>query len=66
MNKLIRGVGCFVLTCVIFACPICLTLLCALGKTAEYVLLSTILALLTFAEFVLLVAWLYYEYDENL
>lgn len=66
MNKLIRGIGCFVLTCIAFACPICLTLLLAFGKAAEYGFISTILAFLTFAEFVLLTAWLYFEYDEDL
>lgn len=66
MNKLIRGIGCFVLTCVAFACPICLTLLFAFGKAAEYGFITTILLFSTFIEFVLLATWLYWEYDEDL
>lgn len=65
MNKLIRGIGSIVLTCVMFACPICLTLLFAFGKAAEYGLFTTILLFSTFAEFVLLTAWLYFEYDKT-
>ena len=66
MNKLIRGIGCFVLTCIIFACPICVTLLFALEKAAEYGLLTTILGFLTLLEFIYVVTWLYFEYDEDL
>lgn len=66
MNKLIRGIGSCVLTCVIFACPICLTLLFAFGKAAEYGFISTILAFSTIIEFVLMATWLYCEYDEDL
>ena len=29
MDTLIRLIGCFVLTCILFACPICLTLIFA-------------------------------------
>lgn len=65
MNKLIRGIGCIVLTCVIFACPICLTLLFAFGKAAEYGLFTTILAFSTLAEFALMATWLFWEYEEN-
>ena len=65
MNKLIRGIGCFVLTCIIFACPICLTLLFALGKASEYGLFTTILVLSTFFEFALMATWLFTEYEEN-
>ncbi len=65
MNKLIRVIGCIVLTCVIFACPICLTLLFAFGKAAEYVLITAILVLSTFFEFALMTTWLFIEYEEN-
>lgn len=65
MNKLIRGIGCFVLTCIIFACPICLTLLFALGKASEYALFTTILTFLTLAEFVYMATWLFWEYNED-
>lgn len=65
MNKLIRGIGSIVLTCVIFACPICLTLLFAFGKAAEYGLITTILVLSTLFEFVLMATWLFTEYEEN-
>ena len=65
MNKLIRGIGSCVLTCVIFACPICLTLLFAFGKAAEYGLITTILVLSTLFEFVLMATWLFTEYEEN-
>lgn len=30
MDTLIRLIGCFVLTCILFACPVCLTLIYAL------------------------------------
>jgi hypothetical protein len=63
MNKLIRGIGCFIITCIIFACPICLTLLFALGKAAEYGLFTTILAFSTILEFVYLVFQLFFKYD---
>lgn len=66
MNKLIRGIGSIVLTCIAFACPICLTLLFALGKAGEYGLITTILLFSTFIEFVLLATWLYWEYNEDL
>ena len=66
MNKLIRGIGCFVLTCVIFACPICLTLLFALGKAVDHSFLTMILGFSTFIEFVLMATWLFFEYDEDL
>ena len=66
MNKLIRGIGSIVLTCVIFACPICLTLLFAFGKAAEYGLITTILVLSTLFEFALMATWLFTEYDEDL
>ncbi len=66
MNKLIRGIGCFVLTCIAFACPICLTLLFALGKAGEYGLFTIILGFSTFIEFVCLATWLFWEYDEDL
>lgn len=66
MNKLIRGIGCIVLTCVAFACPICLTLLLAFGKAAEYGFISTILAFLTLVEFVYVATWLFTESDEDL
>ena len=65
MNKLIRGIGSCVLTGVIFACPICLTLLFAFGKAAEYGLITTILVLSTLFEFVLMATWLFTEYEEN-
>ena len=65
MNKLIRGIGSVVLTCVIFACPICLTLLFAFGKAAEYGFITTILAVSTFFEFVLMATWLFFNYEEN-
>lgn len=65
MNKLIRGVGSIILTCLAFACPICLTLLFALGKAAEYGLITTILVLSTFFEFALMATWLFTEYEEN-
>ena len=66
MNKLIRGIGSVVLTCVIFASPICLTLLFAFGKAAEYGLITTILILSTLFEFTCLATWLFTEYDEDL
>ena len=66
MNKLIRGIGSIVLTCVIFACPICLTLLFAFGKAAEYGLFTVILILSTLFEFTCLATWLFTEYDEDL
>ena len=59
MNKLIRGIGCFVLTCVAFACPICLTLLFAFGKVAEYGFITTILLFSVITEFVLMATWLF-------
>lgn len=66
MNKLIRCIGCIVLTCVIFACPICLTLLFAFGKAAEYGFITTILVLSTLFEFALMATWLFTKYDEDL
>ena len=66
MNKLIRGIGSIVLTCIIFACPICLTLMFAFGKAAEYGLITTILIFSTLFEFVCLATWLFTEYDEDL
>lgn len=66
MNKLIRGIGSCVLTGVIFACPICLTLLFAFGKAAEYGLITTILLFSTIIEFILMATWLYFECDEDL
>ena len=66
MNKLIRGIGSIVLTCLAFACPICLTLLFAFGKAAEYGLITTILVLSTLFEFALMATWLFTEYDEDL
>ena len=65
MNKLIRGIGCFVLTCIIFACPICLTLLFAFEKAAEYGLFTTILAFLTILEFIYVAIQLFFEYDKE-
>lgn len=65
MNKLIRGIGCIILTCIIFACPICLTLLFALGKAAEYGFFTTLLIFSTFIEFVFMATWLFWEYDED-
>lgn len=66
MNKLIRGIGSCVLTCVIFACPICFTLLLAFGKAAEHAVLTTTLGAATIGEFVLKAIWLFWEYDEDL
>lgn len=66
MNKLIRGIGSIVLTCIAFACPICLTLLFALGKAGEYGLFTTILLFSTLIEFVCVATWLFTEYDEDL
>jgi phosphoglycerol transferase MdoB-like AlkP superfamily enzyme len=65
MNKLIRGIGCFIITCIIFACPICLTLLFALGNAQKYGLFTTILILLTGFEFILMMFHLFFEYDKD-
>ena len=35
MNQLIRAIGSFVVTCLIFACPVCLTLIFAFGKAKD-------------------------------
>ena len=64
MNKLIRGIGCFVLTCIIFACPVCLTLLFALGKTQDYGFFTMVLILLVGFEFIYLIFWLFFDKDE--
>jgi len=63
MNKLIRGIGCFVLTCIIFACPICLTLLFAFGKSQEYGFFTILLICLVGVEFIMLAVRLFFEYD---
>lgn len=65
MNKLIRGIGCFVLTCIIFACPICLTLLFALGVAADYAFFTLILIVLVILEFASLGFKLFFEYEDN-
>ena len=65
MNKLIRGIGCFVLTCIIFACPVCLTLLFALGKAGEYGFFTLILICLVGLEFITLAVQLFFEYDTD-
>lgn len=65
MNKLIRGIGSFVLACLLFACPICLTLIFAFGKTQEYGFFATILLCIVGLEFALLVLWLFFEYDTD-
>ena len=65
MNKLIRGIGSIVLTCIAFACPICLTLLFAFGKAAEYGLITTILVVSTYFEFILMATSLFCKYEEN-
>ena len=65
MNKLIRGIGCVVLTCIIMACPVCLTLLFALGKAGEYGLFTLILILLVAFEFMYVVIRLFFEYDKD-
>jgi hypothetical protein len=65
MNKLIRGIGCFVLTCILFACPVCLTLLFALGKTQELGFITMILIGAVCLEFITLAVRLFYEYDTD-
>ena len=65
MNKLIRGIGCFVLTCIIFAFPVCLTLLFALGKSQEYIFFTLILICLVGIEFITLAVQLFLEYDSD-
>ena len=62
MNKIIRGIGCFVLSCLAFAIPICFTLLVTYEGGLSWV--SIILALLMFAEFSLLYANLYFYGEE--
>lgn len=65
MNKLIRGIGCFVLTCLIFACPVCLTLLFTFEKTQEHGFITMILIGSVCLEFVTLVVQLFVEYDSD-
>ena len=65
MNKVIRGIGSFVLACLLFACPICLALLVAFGKTQEYGFFAIILACVAGLEFIFVILWLFFEYDTD-
>ena len=65
MNKIIRALGSFLLTCLAFACPIGVTILFALGKAADKGLITTLLLAVTVGEFLFMVTYLYCTYDED-
>lgn len=64
MNKLIRGIGCFVLTCIILACPICLTLIIAFGKGWDWVFLTFLLIMAVLCEFAYIAVSMYCKFDK--
>ena len=59
MNNIITGVGCFVVTCMLFACPIGLTLVCVYGKAWDLIFLTMALDAATVCEFLCTVITLY-------
>ena len=63
MDKLIRCIGSFIITCVLFACPICLTLLFACDKASKYGLFTAILMVGVITEFATVAFTLYYTYE---
>ena len=65
MNKIIRGLGSFLLTCIAFACPIGVTTLFALGKAADVGLITMLLLAVTIGEFLSMVIYLYCTFDED-
>ena len=65
MNKVIRALGSFLLTCIAFACPIGVTALFALGKAADVGLITMLLLAGTVGEFLFMVTYLYCTFDED-
>ena len=65
MNKIIRALGSFLLTCIAFACPIGVTALFALGKAADAALITMLLLAVTIGEFISMATYLYCTFDED-
>ena len=51
MNQLIRAIGSFVVACIIFACPVCLTLIFVFGKATEMPCITFLLFTIVAVEF---------------
>lgn len=61
LNKLVRAIGCFIVTCIIFACPIGATLFIQ-AKHANFLTFAlTIASMLEFA----IVLFIIYSYSEE-
>lgn len=67
MDTMIRVIGCFVLTCILFACPVCLTLILALpwdgNRDNIKSFAAMVLVIVCIAEFGC-VFWFFYKRSE--
>ncbi len=62
LNKIVRAIGSFILTCILFACPICLALLI---YTKHLPLLGLVLLLISIAEFFFVLFSIYFHSEED-
>ena len=65
MKKIVNIIGSFVVTCVLFAIPICLTLLFTSGNAAEHGLIGLILVVALLSEFAIVVTLIYDKVDSD-
>lgn len=63
LNKIVRAIGSFVLTCILFACPICLALLIYI-KHAR-IILGFVLIIISITEFFYVLFSIYFHSEED-